>query len=111
MIPSLWRVLGANSPSESPRSDSSHDPLQVPPTLTPHTPVRRAGPQVRPSPLRAARVSEAGDLDVWRKGFLEGGEGPPCRAPLIWMQLEETSQKPCGSCCPGIIPSQQKALG
>lgn len=35
----------------------------------------------------------------------------PYMAPLIWMQLEETSQKPCGSCCPRIIPSQQKALG
>lgn len=52
---------------------------------------------------------------VWALGALldrmERGPRMHRAATLIWMQLEETSQIPCGSCYPGIIPSQQKALG
>lgn len=55
------------------------------------------------------------DLGVLAGGTLLGQEVGEASfiltAPLIWMQLEEASQKPCGSCYPRIIPSQQKALG
>lgn len=94
--------------AESPASTVSLAALQVLIGLTnlvpgvPHTSCGLPGSLCHLQ--RQASCRRQPDLHVRQR--CEGVERPrPCIATLIWMQLEETSQKPCGSCYPRIIPS------
>lgn len=113
--PLIWRalvqtfILNLAAPT-APHPHSTQDPE---PSATPTL----SAPASHPCGLAWAPQGRLSEQPGVRKPRVCGlredsaqrdGEGPPRPDPLIWMQLEETSQKPRGSCWPGLFPASKR---